>query len=215
MVSKQYAIKQALESPMTLGTVIHGILLEQYGEEVYDWDPVTIYLETAADFKAEMCSEAMDRWNAIQTIMSSDAVFKRFDAFSAIANTLSDGAPFFTNFNPVTTEEAAWALAEIALNRELLPFSYTIKKFLKLQLKRDGFAEGDYPDVFEEVFEAKPNVFELRKGLAAVGNSDNINAYIKDQLDDLTTQFNRIPGLDRVDNIILKHGLGGAVDVVS
>ena len=211
MPNLTYPRQQALQNPETLATVIHAIMLDQYGEQVYDWDPATVYLEAQADFKADMCTEAMDRWAAIQIIMGSDAVFTRLDAFLAVANTLSDGTPFFTSFNPVTTEEAAWALAEIALNREMLPFSYAIKQYLKQVLKQDGFSEGDYPAIFEEVFGKSPRSEDVRDGLAAIGNDSNIGIYIEDQLQDMVVQFNRIPDLSNVDNLITQRGLEEAL----
>lgn len=211
MPNLTYARQQALQNPESLATVIHAIMLEQYGEEVYDWDPATVYLEAQADFKADMCAEAVDKWAAMQIIMGSDAVFKRLDAFLAVANTLSDGAPFFSSFNPVTTEEAAWAIAEIALNRELLPFSYAIQQYLKAVLKQDGFSDGDYPPIFEEVFGKAPNTAKVREGLAAMGNDDNIGAYIEDQMRDLVVQFDRIPDLSNVDSLITQRGLEEAL----
>lgn len=211
MPNLTYPRQQALQNPETLATVIHAIMLDQYGEQVYDWDPVTVYLEAQADFKADMCAEAVDKWAAMQIIMGSDAVFKRLDAFLAVANTLTDGAPFFGSFNPVTTEEAAWAIAEIALNREMLPFSYSIKAYLKAVLKQDGFSDGDYPAIFEEVFGKAPDAEKVRDGLAAMGNDDNIGAYIQDQLRDMVVQFDRIPDLSRVDNLIMERGLEEAL----
>lgn len=207
MANLTYPRQQALQTPQTLATVLHAILREQYGEEVYDWDPTTVYLEAKADFNADMCSEAIDRWSAIQVIMTSDACFKRLDAFMAVCNSLSDGSPFFTAFNPVTTEEAAWGIAEIALNREVLPFSYAVKQYLKAVLAKDGFDKGDYPDIFDEVFGAKPDTGRIREGLAAAGNDANIGTYIREQMGDLVTQFNRIPDLSNVDNIIAERGL--------
>ena len=199
--------KEALESPQTLATVIHAIVREQYGEEAYTWDPLTVYLETTDDFRADMAAQAVDRWSAMQVIMLTDAFFKRLDAFLGICNTLAVGAPFFQFFDPVTTEEAAWAVTEVSLNRELLPFSYPIKRYLKIILKEDGYAEGDYPDVFEEVFRKAPSSEALRGTLRGLSNRDNTERFVDDQLRDLVVQFNRIPGLQEVDNIILQRSL--------
>jgi len=210
-----YAKKTALESSETLATVIHAIIHKQYGDEVYVWDPLTVSLEVRDDFKAEMDTVSMDRWSAIQIIMSSDAFFKRLDAFMGICNTLSSGAPFFQVFDPVTVEESAWAITEVSLNRELLPFSYPIKHYLEMILKKDGYNEGDYPGVFKEVFEARPRSLDIRKGLNELENRDNVESYIEEELTDLVSQFNKIPDLQHVDDMILRRSLDEFVGTVT
>lgn len=202
-----YPRKLALESPQTLATVVHAIMLDQYGEAVYDWDPVTCAMEAAADFQAEICTPAMDRWCAIQTIMGSDAFFRRLDVFMNVCNTLASGSPSFLVYDPVTPEEAAWAVAEVAMNRDVLPFSYSIKQYMRRQLEADGFSpdSGDLPPVFAEMFERRPDEGRIRSalsGAAADGNAANIEKYLMAQVLDLETQFNRIPDLKRVDDLL-------------
>ena len=215
-----YPRKLALESPQTLATVVHAIMLDQYGEAVYDWDPVTCAMEVAADFKAEICTPAMDRWCAMQAVMGSDAFFKRLDVFLNVCNTLASGAPAFEMFDPVTSEEAAWSIAEVALNRDVLPFSHAIQGYLRHQLEADGFdpSSGDMPAVFAEVFERKPDERRIRAELAGDGtaaseNARNIEKYILEQMVDLDVQFKRIPDLRTVDDLIESgNDLGEAVD---
>lgn len=205
-----------------MATVVHAIMLDQYGEAVYDWDPVTCAMEVAADFKAEICTPAMDRWCAMQAVMGSDAFFKRLDVFMNVCNTLASGAPAFKVFDPVTSEEAAWAIAEVAMNRDVLPFSYSIRGYLRQQLKADGFDpdSGDLPQVFAEVFEAKPDERKIREaleaGTAAGSNRANIEKYLMEQMLDIEVQFNRIPDLKRVDDL-LEEGkdVGDAVEQVN
>ena len=218
-----YPRKLALESPQTMATVIHAIMLDQYGEAVYDWDPVTCAMEVSADFKAEICTPAMDRWCAMQVVMGSDAFFRRLDVFLNVCNTLASGAPAFEMFDPVTSEEAAWAIAEVAMNRDVLPFSYAIRGYLRQQLQADGFDPdaGDLPPVFAEVFEATPNERRIREGLdgqltVAASNAQNIERYLMEQMLDIEAQFNRIPDLKRVDDL-LEDGkdVGDAVDQVN
>jgi hypothetical protein len=190
------------------------MLLSQYGEEAYSWDPTTVFLELRDDFKAETSTSTMDRWAAIQTVMMSDAFFNRLDAFLGICNTLSSGQPFFNVFDPVTVEEAAWAIAEVSLNRKLVPFSYAIKKYLKMILKQDGYTQGTYPKVFQEVFDIRPNMFELRQHLGDLNNRDNVERYIDDQLRDVVYQFNDIPNLKSVDDIILQRSMNEYVSTL-
>ena len=206
-----YPRKLALESPQTLATVVHAIMLDQYGEPVYDWDPVTCQMEVAADFKAEICPQAIDRWCAMQVVMGSDAFFKRIDAFLNVCNTFASGAPSFEVFDPVTTEEAAWTIAEVAMNRDMLPFSYTIQRYLRLRLEQDGYdvdAAGGVPGVFAEVFADRPSEARIRAGLAAENNRTALDRYVLAQLLDMDVQFNRIPDLRRIDDLLKDDGTG-------
>ncbi len=216
-----YPRKTALESPETLATVIHAIMLDQYGEQAYGWDPVTCSMELADDFRAEVCTPAMDRWCAMQVVMGSDAFFKRLDAFLNVCNTLASGAPSFLMFDPVTSEEAAWAVAEVAMNRDVLPFSYPIRQYMRQQLEADGFdpSSGDLPAVFAEMFERRPDEGRIRSsftGAAADANAGNIERYLMEQMFDMDVQFNRIPDLKRVDDL-LQDGkdVGEAVDAAN
>jgi hypothetical protein len=193
----------ALQSTETMATVVHAIVRQQYGEPAYEWDPATVSLELRADFNAEISSPVMDRWCAMQTTLTSDAFFQRIDAFLNICNTLSSGVPTFQVFDPVTVEEAAWGLTEVALNREMLPLSNTVKNYLRTILKQDHYEEEDYPQIFREVLlgehkhDTPPSSFE---------NTGNVEAYVDEQLKDLMYQIGKIPTL-RGQDIILARAM--------
>ena len=210
----QVAKSQAIQSPETLGSVIHAIVLQKYGEEAYAWDPLTVYMELQADFGVDPDSTVMDRWSAISVIMSNNTFFQRPEAFMGICNTLADGSPSFDVFNPVSVEEAAWAITEVSLNRELLPFSYAIKQYLKIVLKQDGYDESNYPDVFKEVFGPRPSAKDIRIGLGPQGNNDLISAYIEEQLRDMTHQFDKINSLKELDDMILRRSMDEYISTV-
>lgn len=214
----QYPRKTALESPQTLATVIHAIMLDKYGEQVYDWDPATCALEVRDDFSAEMCTQAMDRWCAMQAVMSSDAFFKRLDVFLNVCNTLASGSPSFLMFDPVTPEEAAWAVAEVAMNRDILPFAYPIRQYMRQQLEADGFSpgSGDLPAVFAEMFEKDPDAHAIRASLpgsASDSNARNMEQFLAERMLDMELQFGGIPDLHRVDDLLENPGrtLGDAI----
>ena len=208
-MSEESAIAEALESTQTSASVVHAILLRKYGEEAYGWDLVTVMLEVQDDFKVDMSTPVTNKWGAIQTIMTTDAFFKRLDAFMAICNTLTTGDPYFTMFDPVTVEEAAWAIAEVSLNREMLPFGYMIKQYLSKILATDGYGTHDAPDVFDAVLEPEKGVITSREALRQIQetpNRNNVEAYIDDQLQDMAYQFDKIPSLNTVDNMLMAEG---------
>ena len=218
-------IAQSTIASLTMGEILEldgqggETFYEQLNREKLNYG----WIEGSADFKAEICTPAMDRWCAMQVVMGSDAFFRRLDVFLNVCNTLASGAPAFEMFDPVTSEEAAWAIAEVAMNRDVLPFSYAIRGYLRQQLQADGFDPdaGDLPPVFAEVFEATPNERRIREGLdgqltVAASNAQNIERYLMEQMLDIEAQFNRIPDLKRVDDL-LEDGkdVGDAVDQVN
>jgi len=211
MANLSYPRQQALQSPESCATIIHAILREQYGEEFYAWDPATVYLEARADFNADMCPEVVDRMSAMQVVMTSNAFFERLDCFLPVANALNDGSPFFESFSPVSVEEAAWGLAEVALNREMLPFAYPIRAFIKTILRQNGYEKDQWPAIFNEAMGAKPSSAEIRASLGASHNINNVDSYIREQLTDLAFQFGKIPDMKNLDDIILQRGLEEAV----
>ena len=211
MAEATYPRQQALQSPETSATVLHAILREKYGEEFYEWDPTTVYLETRADWNADMCPEAVDRMSAIQVVMTSNAFFQRLDCFLPVANSLNDGSPFFESFSPVSVEECAWAIAEVALNREMLPFAYPIRQYIKTILRQNGYEDGHFPAIFNEVLGRKVSSAEVRAALGANHNVNGVDSYIREQLTDLAFQFSKIPDLRGLDELILQRGLEEAV----
>ena len=219
LMGTKYQRQQILQSNDASATVVHAILRTQYGEEVYDWDPVTVAMEVQADFGCDMSATAMDRWCAMQVVMTSDAFFTRLDAFMNICNTLAEGEPAFSVFNPVTVEEMAWAISEVALNRELLPFSYAVKQYIKRCLAEDGYDEGTYPSVFAEVFDKRPAAEDVRAIMRATHgaqdaqdtNITNIEVYIGEELADMTAQFHKIQDMKTLDEIITARGLEEAI----
>ena len=101
--SDPYTVRQDLiQSPETMATVVHAIIRDKYGDEAYFWDPLTVAMELKADFEVDPCPEFMDRWGAMQVVMTGDSFFNRIDSFFAVCNAFSSGDPFFGAFDPVT-----------------------------------------------------------------------------------------------------------------
>ncbi len=192
----EYSARDAIRSPETAASVIHAIIIDKYGQEAYDWDPSTIVLELQDDYGAEIHEHTLNRWSAIQTVMTSDVVFTRLDAFMAVCNTLATGEPYFGVFDPVTTEEAAWGIAEISLNRELLPFGRNIKKYLAIVMAADGI---DKP---EGVLAAAMEDDSVRSELDNRRNKDNIADFVDQQLRAVAEQLQRLPDVKNLNTLL-------------
>lgn len=211
MASNEVEIKDALENPDTSATLLHAIVRRRYGEDWYLWDPVTVELELRDDYGAEIPAENMDKLCAIQVLITSDAFFRNHEAFMAICSTFSEGNPLFNVMDDVSVEELAWGVTEAAINRELLTFSPRIKRSTRELLAQDGYAAADYPDALKELLEYDPESVDVLHGIASIANKTNADAYVKEQLADLISQFNRIQSLQGLDDQILTHGFMTAV----
>lgn len=210
--SDPYIVRQdLLQSPNTLATVVHAIVRDKYGDEAYWWDPLTVALELKADFQVAACPEVMDRWSAMQVVMTGDSFFKRIDSFFAVCNAFSSGDPFFGAFDPVTAEEAAWAIAEVGMNRDMLPFSPTIRKYCEIILEQNGYGRESHPPIFDVVFDGTPTLKDIREGLVSKENGVALRTYLMENVDSLAGQFDSLGDMKGVDRDILKKGLSAAL----
>lgn len=203
-MSEVTLIREALQSPETSATFLNALIRRQYGDEAYDWDPLTVYLELQADYGVDMSSEAMEKWSALQVALTTNAFYNRLDAFLAICNTLSDGAPYFTAFDPVTVEEAAWGIAEVALNRNPLPFSYAIKQYLYVILEQDGYSEENYPEPIKLALGLNPKRGDIINATAGLENKDTVELYVDEGLQDIVKEFDKIPSMSSIDDFLFK-----------
>jgi hypothetical protein len=120
--------------------------------------------------------------------MTSNAFFKRVDGFSTIANTLGGGDPGFQMMDPVTTEEAVWAIVEVAIMRDFLTLSPSVQEFVQALFQ----GTNPHPIVSYVVGSEEVNSEEIiRMALdAAKSPGDPVDEYIAEQLQDLRQQLN-------------------------
>lgn len=191
----------AVESTETLAVVLDRLLASLYGDEWLEWDPTTIYLELKDDLEADPSSETMDRISALLVLKTSDEFFTRADAFSSIVNTLASGLPSFNIFDPVTAEEAAWALTEAAFIRRMAPFSESVKTYLRTTLSAEGLLGSDIP-VFQAALEAG------EEGLlpAESANKAQVLQFLEDQTESMVYQLHELEMGDVAEHLIKRHG---------
>ena len=202
-MSGDAALGRAFASSETLATVVHAAVLKQYGEAAYEWDPLTLAHEIRDDFHVDISAESLNRWNAVQLIMTTDEPFRRLDAFQAVVGAFALGDPFFLLFQPVSVEEAAWALSEMALQREPAPFSHSIRTYLNALLVQDRY--DHVPVIFKYALTGEEHRLNDHLGRTHRGapNEPAMEVFIDEQLRDLTAQANEIPGLTTLDNLLL------------
>lgn len=210
------AARSALENPDTLATVLHAILYTTYGESWYVWDPSTISLELKDDYGVELKSEVLDRICAVQLVMISNGFFQDIETFTTVCSTLPDGDPLFNVFDPPSVEELAWTVSEVAMNRELLPFSREIKQFVLHSLPEYGYTDLTCPTPLKELLEAvpdAPDIVAAAQGvLAAELNLETNDSFMRETLLLLKEQLDAIPELQGTFEDIIQLSLIPALD---
>lgn len=211
-VSTKTEARNLLQSPNTMATVLHAILRDRYGDDWYNFDQLSIMMDLQADFECDPCPAAMDRIGAIQTLMTGDSFFNRIDAFFGVCNAFSSGQPFFGAFDPVTVEEAAWGLAEAGMNRDILPFSPTIKQYCRVILKQNGYGDTSIPPLFNIVFtDGDTDIGEISRGLVSDENGEALQNFLTENATDLAHQFDALGDVKNFNDDLLRSGLERAL----
>ena len=211
------------QNPEADATVLTAMLITKYGEQALDWDPLTIRLEIQDDFRVEPADEVMNKICAMQLVMTSSDFFERIDTFINVCNTLADGDPFFEVFAPVEPEEIAFAISTVAMNRDMLPFNHTIKRYVKEVLKSEGFSEDDFPEIFSAVFGKDTTAKDVRHAVSGIIleptasdiNKKNIADMLSRNVVTMISQFNKVPGLTSVDSYILENAAAPSTEQVN
>lgn len=194
-----HAIKKAVESPATLAFVLCAIANKAFGHEWLGWDPATIWMELRDEFSAEPCSEATDRLAALQVVLSGADFFTRPEAFSAVCNTFSSGAPSFTILDPPGAEEAAWAVTEVALVRDFLPLGYHVRNYVEALLADAGL-DDDPPAALIDALARDPGAAIQKDAVAALRDQSKtaVEEYVDAQLRMGMAQLSELPGFEDV-----------------
>lgn len=151
------------------------------------WDTLTVYLDIKDVTGSDPSADTMERVAALQLVMASSRFFTDLGSFCAVANTLASGEPGFEVFDPVTPEEAGWAIAEVLLLRDMLPFSYGIRRYCQLILEQAGM-DKLYPEVFSHVLGKADTYHE----------TSSVDVFIDESLSELVAQHMRLGLSDKL-----------------
>jgi len=159
---------QLLRDPSTFGSTILAILVQAYGAEVLDWDPLEIYARVSEDFSAIIPEDGENRLNAMMVCATSDSFYKDPDVFRAVCTCLYDGdlGDLVSGaLEDISVAEMLWAIYEAGLLHDSpIGFSSQVQDALEQELRQEAFdgEEGGYEE-FVEAAKAK-----LREQLAAL-----------------------------------------------
>ena len=97
------------------------------------------------------------------------------------------------------------------MNRDMLPFSPTIKKYCSIILGNNGYGANNKPPVFDIVFDDHTSLKDVEAGLVSKENGETLRRYLEENVNDIAAQFDSLADLKNVDDELLKKGLINAL----
>jgi len=144
------AAEDWLRDPSLFATSALVLLIDRWGVDLVNWDPVTIELELKADFGIDPEPGLQDRIQAASTVLASDLFFRSPEAFVVTCDALNFGAPSSELLIPADLDDVLWGVSEALL---LLgpdkdqKFSHDIARYVGALLTEAGIKKP--PSVLE------------------------------------------------------------------
>ena len=192
-----------LSDPQMLATPLITLLLDTYGTEPLEWDPETISMEIAEDFRITLPRINHDKLMSAILVVTTDRFYKLLPDFITVCNVFS-GTPFDPGeFDPADALECAWGITEVLLldpPEEDDPFTEEIRRYVGKVVEDEGLL--DPPDVLKlgirsqplpgSDFSEDPVMFQAIWG-AEKRKSDDIRQAIRSRLGLLLKQMKALP----------------------
>lgn len=134
--------REWLEDPSLFATSAMAILMDAWGTEFIEWDPVTVGLELTADFGIEPSSDLQDKIQAACSLFTSNLFFVSIETFNLTCDALNFGSATSQLFVPADLDDVLWGVTEA---RVLLgddfnedEFGHDVKRYVGLLLSQAG-----------------------------------------------------------------------------
>lgn len=190
-----------LVNPYTMGTVLYAIAVRQYGEEVHDWEPETVFLELQDDFGVEIPAINHDKLMALLTAVSTNSFYENFAAFSLISHTLNNDENPLDQSDPLLPAEMAWAVTEVQLVDDTPgKFGVDVAHAVGVFLQEDGFTSPPPKlswAVIPSKYEGSSTSSDLGKERTiSTEHAHVVEEYLRDQAATLIRQISALPWHD-------------------
>lgn len=189
-------LSQMLLHPGSMATTLYAIALREFGVELHEWEPETVYLEVNDAFKIEFPEYNFNKLMALLSAVSSDSFYKKWGAFDVISGSLSDGDP--SGNDELLVSEMAWAVIEVGLVDDTPgTFSPDVAAGVGALLVNEGFVRPPKSLSFAEM----PEVYRgsdsaSDRGRLATLSTDHegvVAEFIQDQAVLLIKQLSALP----------------------
>jgi hypothetical protein len=164
--------KKVLEDEKAPAIALLKIVIKNYGQECFSWEPPVLKAELQEDFDCEISDLQSDKIQAAITILTTDVYERSIKAFETINYLLNHQPDNLDEFNPLEAEELICGLTEAYLIRgEELDFSPEVRVYA-------GQIFYDYG------FHKPPTLFPKAIMQEKDGNDDDKNAALQELFDE-------------------------------
>jgi hypothetical protein len=145
-------VAEKFRDPSLFCSSVLILLIDNFGTEVLDWEPETIYMELEEVFKVKMNNLLADKINASCSLLSSDLYHKSLEAFTTINSAFSFKSVSAKEFNFSTLEDVMWGVSEARMLEgpelyDAAGFSHDISRYTAELLSVEGISKP--PDILK------------------------------------------------------------------
>ena len=97
-----------------LATPLLVLCMDEFGTEFLEWEPETFDIEIQTRFGVQMPDSNRDKLWAMVTALTTNLFYVSLETFIPTCNMLNGSEADFDNYDPVTSEEAAWGIVEVS-----------------------------------------------------------------------------------------------------
>jgi hypothetical protein len=204
-------IAAILTNEEMLATPLLVLCMDQFSAEFFEWEPESFDTEVRTRFGVELPTVNRDKIWALVSVLTTDLFYHSLETFIPVCNTLNGSEADFDDYDPVTSEEAAWGIVETGLidppekgQDPAARFSHEIKRYVGLTLQSEGVTT---PPAFLKPYTEYDKDPEEAVGLN-IGPDEHmlamyekrqqaerseIESYVRGKLEDLVAQLRLLP----------------------
>lgn len=135
----------------TYVTCVMALLMDKWGTEFFDWDPLTINLQIRDEFSTEATETLMDKIGAGTALFTTNTFFNDFETFNMQCNVLNKGVASNQYTMLADLDDVLWGITEARLLLGPIfseeEFSQEIADYVGMVLSQSGFTR--LPDVLK------------------------------------------------------------------
>ena len=183
-VTSKQTYEQLWRSRDTVGTTLLVMVLDSYGQEIFDMDPQAFRQELEEGFGvSDIPAISTDKVWGLWHSLTSDLVHKDVSTFMNTANVLSGTPLSYDVFDIADVYECAWAVTELTMLDSSTPerFSPEVRRYLGEVCKEQGLYRP--PPVLAKV--ADTGTEDLAAVMESHAGEDQVamQAMVQNQLD--------------------------------
>lgn len=199
--------KSLLASHETSGTALLTLILDEFGQEGLQGDPLALLEDIKATFHVSDIPQVnFDKIQSLWTSLTTDLVHTDPSTFIQTCNALNGSAISFDIFDPADPYECAWAVTELTLLDSETPkrLGAEVRRYIGEAIKEAGLVKvpailGDVADFGDDdYFEISAiAVDQIEDAQVFLANQEafkqEIESYVEDRLKSLIHELNILP----------------------